>query len=265
MIPRSRRVDSHLAFHAPLDRHVHGGWPVNTIGTFARTTTATYIDPADGLLKTAAINVPRFEAAGLLMEGQSTNYFLNSATPASHTSGSCPTGTYTLWMDGAGSVAVEAGTATGSGWATADAATPRTITITGAGTVVFTVTGSPTRAQFENSDVRSSFIPTTDEMVERAKDELEWPLSDQLKQILSDNNEVTVVLEWTPDCQFSETALVLHGNNPLPAHYRGLYIYRRTLAPAELKLHTDLWAEDVITDQYGNPLTTNDGLHYLIT
>ncbi|ENR8023469.1 TPA: phage tail protein, partial [Escherichia coli] len=36
-----------------------------------------------GELKTAEINEPRFEKEGLLIEGQRTNYMLNSATPAS--------------------------------------------------------------------------------------------------------------------------------------------------------------------------------------
>ncbi|MCE5334276.1 MAG: hypothetical protein LLG06_06770 [Desulfobacteraceae bacterium] len=41
--------------------------------TFTRASTGTYIDPADGLLKTAAADTPRFEKDGLLMEPQSTN------------------------------------------------------------------------------------------------------------------------------------------------------------------------------------------------
>lgn len=47
-------------------------------GTFARTTTGTYVDASDGLVKTAAINTPRFESNGLLMEGQATNVLLDS-------------------------------------------------------------------------------------------------------------------------------------------------------------------------------------------
>ncbi|HCP2907995.1 TPA: phage tail protein, partial [Escherichia coli] len=43
---------------------------------------ATYINKS-GELKTAEINEPRFEKEGLLIEGQRTNYMLNSATPAS--------------------------------------------------------------------------------------------------------------------------------------------------------------------------------------
>ena len=44
--------------------------------TFTRSTIGTYIE--DGVLKTAAINAPRFEDNGLLMEGASTNVLLYS-------------------------------------------------------------------------------------------------------------------------------------------------------------------------------------------
>lgn len=44
---------------------------------FERSTTATYIDKS-GVLRTAAINEPRFEKQGLLMEGQSTNLWPRS-------------------------------------------------------------------------------------------------------------------------------------------------------------------------------------------
>ncbi|WP_113736151.1 phage head spike fiber domain-containing protein [Aeromonas caviae] len=48
---------------------------------FSRNSTATYIGK-DGQLKTAAVNEPRFEKEGLLVEGQSTNLFLNSENVA---------------------------------------------------------------------------------------------------------------------------------------------------------------------------------------
>jgi hypothetical protein len=44
---------------------------------FSRNSTATYIGK-DGQLKTAAVNEPRFEKEGLLIEGQSTNIVANS-------------------------------------------------------------------------------------------------------------------------------------------------------------------------------------------
>ncbi|RJT26926.1 phage head spike fiber domain-containing protein [Buttiauxella izardii] len=45
--------------------------------TFTRASTATYIDKS-GVLQTAAINEPRFEKEGLLIEGQSTNLMAQS-------------------------------------------------------------------------------------------------------------------------------------------------------------------------------------------
>jgi len=64
--------------------------------TFTRASTATYTDPLDGLLKTAAIDTPRFErmadgGTGILLEGASTNLltyseqFNNAAWPAQGT------------------------------------------------------------------------------------------------------------------------------------------------------------------------------------
>ncbi|WP_368207607.1 hypothetical protein [Aeromonas sp. s12] len=52
---------------------------------FSRNSTATYIGK-DGLLKTAAVNEPRFEKEGLLLEGQSTNLVPNSKNPPPTTS-----------------------------------------------------------------------------------------------------------------------------------------------------------------------------------
>jgi len=68
---------------APLSddlRLLAGFAPPDKSMTFTRSTTARYIDKS-GVLKTAAINEPRFEREGLLIEGQSTNYVLNSDDP----------------------------------------------------------------------------------------------------------------------------------------------------------------------------------------
>lgn len=48
--------------------------------TFSRASGATYVDAA-GRLCTAAVNEPRFERNGLLIEGQRTNNFINTAAP----------------------------------------------------------------------------------------------------------------------------------------------------------------------------------------
>jgi len=55
------------------------------VQTFTRSTTGTYIDPLDGLLKTAAIDTPRFErmadgGIGVLLEGSSANLLTASDT-----------------------------------------------------------------------------------------------------------------------------------------------------------------------------------------
>ncbi|HIE1976339.1 TPA: phage head spike fiber domain-containing protein [Escherichia coli] len=50
--------------------------------SFTRASTATYINKS-GVLTVAAKNEPRFEKEGLLIEGQRTNYMLNSESPAS--------------------------------------------------------------------------------------------------------------------------------------------------------------------------------------
>jgi hypothetical protein len=46
--------------------------------SFNRASTATYLDAATGLIKTAAIDVPRFEAQGLLLEDARTNLMTRS-------------------------------------------------------------------------------------------------------------------------------------------------------------------------------------------
>jgi hypothetical protein len=73
-----------LAGVAPADTITVAGtsYPLPTKSmSFTRSTTGTYIDKS-GVLKTAAVNEPRFEREGLLMEGQSTNYILNSDDPS---------------------------------------------------------------------------------------------------------------------------------------------------------------------------------------
>lgn len=68
---------------APLSddlRLLAGFAPPDKSMTFTRASTATYIDKS-GVLRTAAINEPRFEKEGLLVEGQSTNQVLNSEDP----------------------------------------------------------------------------------------------------------------------------------------------------------------------------------------
>lgn len=65
-----------------------------------RSSTATYIDKS-GVLQTAAINEPRFERDGLLIEGPSTNYILNSDDPTKWSGTGSNFGTKSAITDGA--------------------------------------------------------------------------------------------------------------------------------------------------------------------
>jgi len=62
--------------HLPLKNSLAMAMGVGSV-TFTRSTTATYIDRY-GVLQTAAIDTPRFEREGLLIEGESTNILLYS-------------------------------------------------------------------------------------------------------------------------------------------------------------------------------------------
>ena len=91
-----------LAGSAPYDKLTISGQELELPSkslTFSRASTATYIDKS-GVLRTAAINEPRFERDGLLVEGQSTNCFLNSDDPTKWTTTSSLTKTV-LSNDGA--------------------------------------------------------------------------------------------------------------------------------------------------------------------
>lgn len=108
--------------------------------------------------------------AGLLVEGAATNQLLNSTVPATQTTGSLGTGTYTLWVNGSGSAAVTAGTATITGGGTATNGSPNTFTVTGAGTVTVTVTGSLNAFQLEAGAFGTSLVITAGATASRVAD-----------------------------------------------------------------------------------------------
>ncbi len=137
--------------------------------TFTRASAGYYKNSA-GVWTAFATDAPRVGDRGLLIEGARTNSFLNSDAPASHTSPALGTGTFTLWCEGAGSVEVAANTASGSGFDTATEGSPVTFTISGGGTVDFTVTGDVDLAQCENGAYPTSFILTAGSAVTRAAD-----------------------------------------------------------------------------------------------
>ena len=177
----NRLINSRNALTPSLDFNFSSGVLPRGI-VCSRSSSATYFD-STGTLQTASSNVARIdynpntlECLGFLIEGSATNYLLNSDAPATQTTGSLATGTYTLWIAGTGSATSSAGTATGSGFGTATNGSPNTFTLTEAGTVVVTVSGSPTRFQLENNPLVSSYIPTTGTTATRSADNVTYPL-----------------------------------------------------------------------------------------
>lgn len=75
-------------FYAPLKDNIIAGTQTGTIqGAFKRPSTATYIDKM-GVLRTAAIDEPRIQSCGLLLEGAATNLIVSSNDFTNHWSGS---------------------------------------------------------------------------------------------------------------------------------------------------------------------------------
>lgn len=143
--------------------------------TFARNSTATYID-ANGVLQTAAIDVPRFQNGRYLAELAATNIFLQSGTPATQTITVVSGSTYTVQCYGSGSL-----TLSGAGAGTVVQRTPVTFTATST-TLVCTVTGSLSRAQVELGPKATSYIPTTIVPLGRVPDVLHYDVSSVITQ-----------------------------------------------------------------------------------
>lgn len=148
---------------------------VARVVNFERSTTKTYRDKS-GVLRTAAINEPAFEKEGLLIEGQSTNLFLNSETGVTQTI-STQAGKYTLSFFGVGTVTIS-----GSGVATlvgGGAASRVSVTVDcSVGNALLTVSGAISKVQFEALPFASSYIPTNGAAVTRAADK--WFIPNKL-------------------------------------------------------------------------------------
>lgn len=129
-----------------------------------------YAKTSTGTWTAFASNELRITDLGFLNEESRTNYLLNSDAPATQTTGSLGTGSYTLWVEGSGSALVSAGSAAITGAASATQDNPDTFTVTGAGTVTVTVSGLLTKFQLEAGSFASSFILTAGVTTTRAAD-----------------------------------------------------------------------------------------------
>jgi len=92
----------------------------------------------------------REQGVGMQTVPSYQQFAANPQAPANQTVTLSATGTYTLWIEGPGSVAAAAGTAVGTGFGSASTGVPVTFTLSAGGTVNLTVTGAPTLVQVIN-------------------------------------------------------------------------------------------------------------------
>lgn len=153
--------------------------------TFSRGSAASFRD-VDRVLQEAASGVLRDghyvenENGDLVrstrLEAARTNELHNSDSPATQTR-NLTAGTYTLWMEGSGSVDASGATDGSYGTATEGQSNDLTFTVSADQDVTFTVNGTATRFQCEAGSFRSSFISTGSSAVSRAADHLTFPIS----------------------------------------------------------------------------------------
>lgn len=174
--PLRSRVATGLSptFKIPLIDSV-SSVPSGLVSTFTRNSSATYID-ANGVLQTAAIDVPRFQNGRYLVEPAATNIFLQSGTPATQIITVVSGSVYIVQCFGAGNI-----TLSGAGTGTVVQGTPITFTASST-SLICTVTGSLSRAQVELGPKATSYIKTTSSGVTRAADALHYDVSSVITQ-----------------------------------------------------------------------------------
>lgn len=150
---------------------------------------------------------------GLLIEESRTNLLLNSQTPITQTTGSLGTGSYTLWVNGSGSALASAGTATITGAASATNGSPNTFSVTAAGTVTITVTGSLNAFQLEAGSFGTSFIVTAGVTATRAADNIS-PIN-AFATLINGSADVSILAQTgtTSSATVQNTEILFAGNS----------------------------------------------------
>lgn len=144
---------------------------INSVTRSTVETTLLCTDPPGAPYSTFPANTPVIvPGRGLYSFTGTTNYLLNSTAPATQTTGTLATGAYVLWVNGTGTAAVTAGTATITGAGSATNGTPLVFSVTVSGTVTVTVTGTLNAFQLENGNCPSPLIVTTSSTVARTSD-----------------------------------------------------------------------------------------------
>jgi len=179
---------SSQTFFAGYDSTVDGS--LGQVGTFTRASSAWNPET----LAVSTTNNPVFTvgrnnlaAGSVFIQETSTNVFLNSSStsiPSTQTIAltTANSGKWTCSVTGPGIVVSSAGTATATGYGVATEGVPITLTVTGNGTVVFTVYEalSTTRVQVENLPHPTAFIETAGSPVTRAVDVLNYSATNVL-------------------------------------------------------------------------------------
>jgi lysophospholipase L1-like esterase len=145
----------------PAPGCVASGTALGTRGqtlTQVRASTATVVN--DGTEATCSANQLRVDELGYVVESARTQYDPHPDAPVTEPMTLTSSATsYTTWVEGVGTAALAAGTATATGLpCDAIPGTPCVYTVTGTGTVTKTVVGALTFAQTENGPFRTSKI-----------------------------------------------------------------------------------------------------------
>lgn len=172
-------------------------WSQGSLGPLVVTRTGPSTDllptsPSGFAYQSFSTNAPRITGGlGLLREETRENYLNNSVGSAcvTQTTGSMPTGTYSLWENGPATLTPVPVTAVGTGFSAASQGSPSSFVVTVAGTVQIAVSGGvPNACQLEGDpgtiSYPTSFIPTTGSPATRGVENVSMTVQGNLKSIL---------------------------------------------------------------------------------